>query len=170
MASKRMFDKAIIDTDKFMDLPVSAKAMYFLLGIDADDEGFVSSRKVLRVHGGTIDDVKVLSAKGFVIPFKGGVVVITDWHTNNWLDSRRTKPTQYQKERSLLTLISAKMGNPNDKKYVLSSGLASAEPEENRIEEKSIEQNRRKGTGAASNEDFIEKKSHIGEMPWHGKT
>lgn len=143
-----MFDKAIIDTDKFMDLPVSAKAMYFLLGMDADDEGFVSSRKALRVHGGNEDDVKVLAVKGFVIPFKGGVVVITDWHTNNWLDSRRIKPTQYQKERALLSLRSAETGSSNDKKYVLSNGLASAKPEENRREEKRTAENRRDKTAS----------------------
>ena len=37
-----MFDKAIIDTDKFMDLSMSSKSLYFLLGMEADDEGFVS--------------------------------------------------------------------------------------------------------------------------------
>ena len=65
-----MFDKAIIDTDRFMDLPLSSKALYFLLGIEADDEGFVSTKKILRVHGGSDDDIKILIAKEFVIPFE----------------------------------------------------------------------------------------------------
>lgn len=131
MAQKRMFDRAIIDTDKFMDLPMSGKAIYFLLGMEADDEGFVSYKKVLRIHGGNEDDVKVLVAKGFLIMFPSGVVVVTDWNKNNWLDNRRTRPTEYQTEKSLLTLTEEKM-------YVLSEGLASAVPEEKRIEEKSI--------------------------------
>jgi F0F1-type ATP synthase epsilon subunit len=126
MAQKRMFDKAIIDTDRFIDLSVSAKALYFLLGMEADDEGFVSYKKVMRVHGGNEDDIKILIAKGFVIIFDSGVIVITDWHSNNWLDSRRIKRTQYQDERKLIVLTK------NDK-YVLSKGLASIE--ENRIEE-----------------------------------
>ena len=121
-----MFDKAIIDTDRFIDLSVSAKALYFLLGMEADDEGFVSYKKVMRVHGGNEDDIKILIAKGFVIIFDSGVIVITDWHSNNWLDSRRIKRTQYQDERKLIVLTK------NDK-YVLSKGLASIE--ENRIEE-----------------------------------
>ncbi len=123
-----MFDKAIIDLDSFMDLPVSAKALYFLLGMEADDEGFVSPRKVMRVHGGTEDDIKLLIAKGFLISFPSGVVVITDWNTNNWLDSRRIRPTIYVKERQSL-------GFTDDKKYVLSERLASVKPDEKSIEE-----------------------------------
>jgi hypothetical protein len=132
MAQKRMFDKAIIDTDRFMDLPISAKALYFLLGMEADDEGFVSSKKVIRIHGGNDDDIKILSLKGFTIPFDNGVLVITEWHKNNWLDSRRSRPTEYVEERKLLQIT-------EDRRYVLSDGLASIEErsiEENRIEER----------------------------------
>jgi hypothetical protein len=134
MAQKRMFDRAVIDTDKFMDLPVSAKALYFLLGMEADDEGFVSYKKVIRIHGGTEDDMKVLNAKNFLILFKSGVVVITDWHKNNWLDSRRIKKTEYVDEKELLALS-------KDNTYLLSDRLASVKPEENSIEENSIEEN-----------------------------
>lgn len=117
MAQKRMFDRAIIDTMKFMDLPISTKALYFLMGMEADDEGFVSPKKVLRIHGGSDDDIKVLISKEFLIPFESGVVVITDWNKNNWLDSRRIRETEYKKEKSLLSLT-------EDKTYLLSSRLA----------------------------------------------
>ena len=130
MSVKRMFDRTIIDMDKFIDLPMSSKALYFLLGMEADDEGFVSPKKILRVHGGSDDDIKILIAKALVIPFESGVVVITDWYDNNWLDARRTKPTQHQKEKKALYLT-------RNKKYVLSNSEAS-------IEEKSIEENKRK--------------------------
>lgn len=142
-----MFDKAIIDTDKFMDLPVSAKAMYFLLGMDADDEGFVSSRKILRVHGGNEDDIKVLSAKGFVIHFKGGVVVITDWMKNNYLDKNRIRKTEHQKEKAQLAI--------NNGSYTLSVkqtlNIGSTSIEEYSREEKSIEQRSREMTQGKSN-------------------
>jgi hypothetical protein len=128
MAQKRMFDKAIIDTDRFMDLSMSSKALYFLLGMEADDEGFVSYKKVMRIHGGNEDDVKILVAKKFLIAFESGVVVITDWNDNNYLDKNRIKTTQYKKERSMLMLTS-------DRKYVLNNGLTS-------IEESSIEEDR----------------------------
>lgn len=130
MSVKRMFDRTIIDMDKFIDLPMSSKALYFLLGMEADDEGFVSPKKILRVHGGSDDDLKILIAKSYVIPFESGVVVITDWYDNNWLDARRTKPTQYTQEKKKLYLT-------RNKKYVLSNSTAS-------IEEKSIEENNRK--------------------------
>lgn len=131
MSQKRMFDKSIIDTDKFMDLSMPAKALYFLMGMEADDEGFVSPRKVLRIYGGNDDDVKILISKKFLIPFESGVVVITDWNNNNWLDSRRIKPTQYQNEKKQLTLT-------GDRTYVLSKGLALAKPVQSSIEESSI--------------------------------
>ena len=131
MAQKRMFDKSIIETDSFMDLPVTSKALYFLLGMEADDEGFVSPKRVLRIYGGSDDDVKVLTAKGFLIVFESGVVVITDWKKNNWLDSRRIKETEYVKEKG--QLIESESG----KYELLSVGLATA-----RLEEKSIEENR----------------------------
>jgi hypothetical protein len=139
MSQKRMFDKAIIDTDRFMDLSMSGKALYFLLGMEADDEGFVSYKKVMRIHGGNEDDIKILIAKKFVILFESGVVVITDWNKNNWLDSRRIKKTEYQKERGLISLT-------DSKEYVLSSGLASIE--EYRIEESRVEETMSVGTDA----------------------
>lgn len=132
LAQKRMFDRAIIDTDRFMDLSMSMKGLYFLLGMEADDEGFVSPKKVLRIHGGSEDDLKVLIAKKFLIPFDSGVVVITDWNKNNWLDNRRIRPTEYQREKKKLLLT-------ENKEYVLSNGLASARLEERSIEENSIE-------------------------------
>ena len=130
MATKRMFDKAIIETDSFLDLPISAKAMYFFLGMEADDRGFVSPKRIMRVYGGSDDDIKVLVAKNYIIPFESGVVVITHWHQNNWLDSRRTKETQYTLEKNSLTLTA-------NNKYVLSKRLARIE--ENRIEENTEE-------------------------------
>ena len=137
MASKRMFDKAIIDTDRFMDLSMSAKALYFLLGMEADDEGFVSYKKVMRIHGGNEDDIKILIAKGFLIGFPSGVVVITDWNTNNYLDKNRKRPTEYVKEREMLLLT-------DNNKYELNKCLTSIEEkrrEESRREERFSDEN-----------------------------
>lgn len=135
MAQKRMFDKGLIETDAFMDMPMPTKALYFLLGMEADDEGFVSPNRVMRIYGGNADDLKVLIAKGFVIQFESGVVVITDWKKNNWLDSRRIKETVHQAEKKLL-------GESKEKYHLLSNRLATASPEESRGEENSIEEKR----------------------------
>lgn len=129
-----MFDKAIIDTDKFMDLSMSSKALYFLLGMEADDEGFVSYKKVMRIHGGNEDDIKILVAKKFLIIFDSGVVVITDWNTNNYLDKNRIRNTEHQIEKDLLLLTQYR-------KYELNIGSTSIEEYrggEYRGEEKSI--------------------------------
>lgn len=126
-----MFDKSILETDNFLNISLGAKALYFLLGMEADDEGFVSPNRIIRLYGGEYGDLKNLIDSGLVIPFQSGVVVITDWKQNNWLDSRRIKPTQYQEEKRQLTLNS-------QNKYLLSNCLARVEERrgvESRIEE-----------------------------------
>ena len=142
MARKRMFDSEIINQDSFFDLPMEAKALYFLLGMEADDEGFVSPKKVLRLYGGTDDSIRILALKNFIIPFESGVIVITDWKNNNWLDNRRTKTTIYQEEKKQIFL------NEETGKYELlessnTNCLANAKQmlRENRIEENRIEEN-----------------------------
>jgi hypothetical protein len=137
MAQKRMFSKAIIEQDNFTDLPMSSKALYFLLGMEADDEGFVSPRRVMRIYGGNEDDLKVLKAKGLVVPFESGVVVITNWHENNYLDKNRCKPTQHAEERAQLVLT--QKGS-----YVFNDCLTRVE--ERRGEEKRGEEGSQRGT------------------------
>lgn len=134
MARKRMFDLEIINQDSFLDLPMESKALYFLLGMEADDEGFINPKKVLRLYGGTEDSLKVLIAKNFIIPFSTGVIVITDWKRNNYLDKKRVKETIYQEEKSQL--------NYNDKteKYECLTNVKQM-LNQNRIEESSIEEN-----------------------------
>lgn len=105
MASRRMFDKGIIDTDRFLDMPLSTRALYFFLGMEADDYGFVSPRRTIKIHGGSEDDIKVLIAKKFAIAFDSGVIVITDWHKHNWIDKRYVKPTEYMDEYNSLCII-----------------------------------------------------------------
>lgn len=115
-----MFDKSILETDNFLNVSLTAKALYFLLGMEADDEGFVAPKRVIRLYGGEMGDLQNLIDVGLIIPFKNGVVVITHWNQNNWLDKRRIKPTQYQEEKNLLLLT-------EQRKYLLSNGLASIE-------------------------------------------
>lgn len=98
MAQRRMFSKAIIKTDTFLDMPVSAQCLYFHLGIEADDDGFVSPKMVMRVLGSNDDDLKLLIVKEFIYPFESGVIVITHWKENNYIQADRYQATQYQKE------------------------------------------------------------------------
>ena len=104
MAQRRMFSLSVVDTDRFLDMPSSAQALYFHFGMRADDEGFVSSpRKITGVAGCAADDLKLLIAKGFIIPFESGVCVITDWKQNNYLRSDRYTETIFKAEKALLS-------------------------------------------------------------------
>ena len=136
MAQKRMFDKRVIESDKFTDLPNSSKALYFMAGMSADDKGFFQPRRLQKMCGFSDDDYKILLAKGFFITFPSGVMVITDWNKNNWLDSRRITETEYVDELNLLKLI-------NEKYELLSENdVAKQMLSQNSIEENSIDKNR----------------------------
>ncbi|HEM6228420.1 TPA: DnaD domain protein [Streptococcus suis] len=108
MAQRRMFSKEITTSDHFVDMPQSTQLLYFHLGMEADDEGFIGNARMLsRAYGANSDDLKLLQAKGFIIIFESGVTVVKDWNLNNQIRKDRLKPTIYQAEKSLLTLDSA---------------------------------------------------------------
>ncbi len=121
MANRRMFSLNVVDTDRFLDMPASAQALYFHLGMRADDDGFVSSpTKILKMIGAAADDFKLLLAKGYVIRFDSGICVITDWKLNNYLRSDRHTATIHTKEMLLLS------GNDNGSyKLCLPDGIPS---------------------------------------------
>ena len=100
-----MFSLSVVDTDKFLEMPVSARLLYYELGMRADDDGFVDNwKKILIFTGLKEDDLKILIAKQFIIPFESGVIVIKHWRMNNYLQKDRTKPTIYQEELNKLGL------------------------------------------------------------------
>jgi hypothetical protein len=104
MAERRMFAKTIIDSDAFLDMPMSAQALYFHLSMRADDDGFINNpRRIQRMIGANDDDLKILIAKSFVILFESGVVVIKHWKIHNYIQSDRYKPTVYREEKELLS-------------------------------------------------------------------
>ena len=99
MAEKRMFTRKIIDSDIFLEMPLSAQALYFHLNMRADDDGFVNNpRKITKYINASDDDLKILLAKRFVIGFESGVIVIKHWRMHNTLKSDRYHPTDYQEE------------------------------------------------------------------------
>ena len=105
MAQRRMFSQRIVGDEKFLEMPVSAQNLYFHLGIYADDDGFVNPQKIVRMIGANPDDLKVLITKEFVIPFEGGVVVVTHWKENNYIQKDRYTPTIYQEQLKKLDSI-----------------------------------------------------------------
>lgn len=104
MAKRRMFSLDVVDTDTFLDLPASSQSLYFHLGMRADDDGFVSSpKRITAMVNASSDDLKLLMAKGFVIPFDSGVCVIRDWKINNYIQRDRYTPTLYMEEKKHLS-------------------------------------------------------------------
>lgn len=100
-----MFSQQITNSDAFLDMPTSSQNLYFHLNMNADDDGFVSSPKtVMRITSAKDDDLKILIAKKFIIPFDSGIVVIKHWRINNYIRSDRYKPTAYVEEFSRLYL------------------------------------------------------------------
>jgi len=96
MANRRMFSRDVCESDAFLDLPATSQRLYFFLGLFADDEGFLKNPKsVIRQVNSSVDDLKILVMKGFVIPFDSGVIVIKHWKLNNYLQSDRIKPTTW---------------------------------------------------------------------------
>lgn len=103
MAERRMFAKTIIDSDAFLDMPLSTQSLYFHLSMRADDDGFTNNpKKIMRMIGSNDDDMKLLFAKNFIIGFESGVIVIKHWKLHNYIQKDRYKPTVYQEEISLL--------------------------------------------------------------------
>lgn len=106
MAERRMFSKGIVSTDFFLEMPLSSQALYFHLGLEADDDGFVSSpKKIQKSIGAADDDFKLLISKGYVIPFDSGIIVITHWNISNNVRKDRKKETIHQYEKGQIFLV-----------------------------------------------------------------
>lgn len=129
MANRRMFAKTIIDSDAFLDMPPSSQVLYFHLAMRADDDGFINNPKtIMRIVGAKDDDIKLLIAKRFIIPFASGVVVIKHWRIHNYIQKDRYTETKYIEEKNQL-IINKKNGyslkqiglldDENDNVYIL---------------------------------------------------
>ena len=103
MAERRMFAKTIIDSDAFLDMPVTSQLLYFHLSMRADDDGFINKPKaIMRDCSCKEDDLRLLIAKKFIIPFETGIVVIKHWKIHNYIAKDRYKETKYKEEKATL--------------------------------------------------------------------
>lgn len=163
MANRRMFSMQIVDSDAFLDMPVSSQALYFHLGMRADDEGFLNNaKKICRMIGAAEDDLKLLITKKFLIPFEDGVVVIKHWKINNYIQKDRFRDTVYQDEKARLT-VNSNGGYSLDTgciqtvhKLDAQSSLGQDSLGKERIVKNSLDQSREHTTivGLLSDEDF----------------
>lgn len=105
MAQRRMFNKTITNSDDFLEMPLSSQCLYFHLSMNADDDGFINNWKsIIKLTGAKEDDLKVLIAKQYIIPFESGVLIIKHWRLNNYLRRDRYTASNHQKELDELTL------------------------------------------------------------------
>lgn len=141
-----MFSKEIVGSDAFQDMPASSQLLYFHLGMEADDDGFIGNpKKIARGIGVAEDDMKILVAKRFVIIFDSGVLVIKHHRINNNFDKYNCKRTMYIEEFKQLYI-------KENKAYTLDKNKSSLNPDCNqtesrlktvfRREEKRIDKNR----------------------------
>ena len=112
MAQRRMFSRKITETDHFLEMPLSSQALYFHLNMGADDEGFIDKAKTIqRTIGASDDDMRLLIAKGFLIPFESGVVVIRHWRIHNYIQADRFQATIHQNEKEQLEFDKLKIAS-----------------------------------------------------------
>ncbi|HBA1486824.1 TPA: DNA replication protein [Enterococcus faecalis] len=127
-----MFAKTIIDSDTFLDMPLSTQSLYFHLSMRADDDGFINNpKKIQRMVGCGDDDLKLLMAKRFILVFDSGVIVIKHWKIHNYIRNDRYKPTLYQEEK-------AELAEKNSKAYTFKTEVIESEnhlgiPDDNRM-------------------------------------
>lgn len=116
MAQRRMFSLQVVNTDEFMEMPISSQALYFHLGMRADDDGFIdNSRSILRLIGASADDLRILIEKNFIIKFDSNIIVIRHWRLSNYIKKDRYRPTTHTEEISKITVDSGGIYNINDK-------------------------------------------------------
>ena len=114
MANKRMFTMKIVDSDAFLEMPLSTQCLYFHLNMRADDDGFIGNpKRICKLIGCNNDDLKLLIAKRFVLVFDNGVIVIKHWRMHNTIQKDRYVPTTYSDELKQL-------GIKDNKSYTLS--------------------------------------------------
>lgn len=128
MAERRMFAKSIIDSDMFLDMPLSTQALYFHLSMRADDEGFINNpKRIMRTVGCNEDDMRLLITKQYIIPFDSGIVVIKHWRIHNYIQSDRKKNTNFVDEMEQLQVEKNKTYSLKDTAHT-SPCIQSSEP------------------------------------------
>ena len=138
-----MFSLKIVDSDLFLDMPLSSQCLYFHLSMRADDDGFVNNpKKIIKIIGANEDDLKILIAKGFVIVFEQGIIVITHWKINNFIRKDRYKPTLYENEVQSLSQTKNGMYIKEVGCHLVAERLTSGQPsiDKGRLDKVRVEQ------------------------------
>lgn len=99
MANRRCFSKDIVCSDDFYDLPISSQALYFHLGMQADDRGYVNNaRSIIKIIGSSAGDLEQLINKKFVLVRETNLILIKGWRINNTIQPSRLVETKYTED------------------------------------------------------------------------
>lgn len=138
----------IVDSDLFLDMPLSSQCLYFHLSMRADDDGFVNSpKKIIKIIGANEDDLKILITKGFVIAFQRGIIVITHWKINNYIRKDRYKETLYIEEKEQLFLTQNGSYEINEGPSLVNHRSTIGQPsiDKDRVDKNSLDEGREEG-------------------------
>ena len=97
MANRRMFSRSITGSGRFLRLSAQARALYYDLGMEADDDGFAEAYVRMLATGSTEETLMELSDKGFItiLDWDDLVVHINGWQENNLIRKDRYTPSRY---------------------------------------------------------------------------
>lgn len=97
MAQYRMIGKTVIQTQKFLRLPLETQALYFHLLSGTDDDGVVEAFPIVRMIGASEDSLGLLVIKNFIKPLNDEMVYfVVDFHEQNTIRKDRYKPSKYK--------------------------------------------------------------------------
>lgn len=130
MARRRMFNPEICQDENFLQMPAGSQALYFHLGLNADDDGAVSAMGVMRQINGNQDEYKILVAKGYIMPIdENGLVWIKHWHKNNFIRKDRYQPSIHQERLKTITEFRLTTGQPKNMANFRELGQPMVNPE-----------------------------------------
>lgn len=145
MAERRMFSKTVVQSARFLKMPLSTQALYFQMGISADDDGIVEAFSVMRMAGAAEDDLRILVARGFVKILNEDLVsLILDWKENNYIRSDRYKKSAYH---DLLVQVSSDENGmttnclPDDNQTATQDRIGKDRIDKDRIDKVSLDNN-----------------------------
>lgn len=97
MAQRRMISKEVIQSQRFLTLPLEAQALYFHLIAASDDDGVVDAFPIVRMVGAREDNLGLLVVKKFVLPLNNEMIYfITDFSKQNKIRQDRIQPSIYR--------------------------------------------------------------------------
>ena len=147
-----MFSEKIVESDDFLDMPFSARCLYYDLNLNADDDGFLNSpNKIIRLCGASQKDFKLLIEKRFVLDFGNNIIVIKHWCMHNSIRKDRYKPTQYQEQFALLTIKDD--GAYTERSPIKNMAVSNCQPSDNQTETNGC---RRLGKDKLSKDNLVE--------------